>query len=330
MRAALLRAGWRSPRFNPEAVRDARKNRKGIRCSAAGRRCANEQSSRRRKKIEIRELWILREEAVRINCDSREASLLQCKANACMRPVAHFKSACSGLAEAALELLHDAEQAESVGKLDQTDSAGPQGARNLLKNSAHFRFVKVLQHAIGKNKIDAARLKWQVFGVAANEIRARAKLLRNVRSGGQRVNVHVSADWDEASARGGDAPTSPTATDVDHDLAFAGAEWPVWNWIAGKPAARAPVQISIRVHDPIVHKRIDLFALRCSVRAVAGMRTRAHVERNGFAAGIFRENRNTIFEGELMRAFADQGAVLDAEFGVVVGARENPEQSVVE
>ena len=60
------------------------------------------------------------------------------------------------------------------------------------------------------------------------------------------------------------------------------------------------------------------------------MWTRAHVEGNGFAPGIFRENRNAIFERKLMRAFADQSAVLDSEFGVVMGARENPQQSVVE
>src|SRR6185437_7289902 len=141
--------------------------------------------------------------------------------------------------------------------------------------------------------------------------------------------MHVRADWQEARARSSDAPASPTAADVDHESAFAGAESPLWNRIAGKPAACAPVQISICIDDPVVHKRIDWFAPRC-VRTVAGMRTRPHVERNVFAAGTFRENRNAIFERELMVVFADQSAVRDAELGVVVGTPENPQKSVVE
>jgi hypothetical protein len=60
------------------------------------------------------------------------------------------------------------------------------------------------------------------------------------------------------------------------------------------------------------------------------MRTRPNVERNVFAAGTFRENRNALFERELMRTFADQGVAFKVEVGVVVGTRENLQKSVVE
>jgi len=168
-----------------------------------------------------------------------------------------------------------------------------------------------------------------MFRVAANEIGAHVELSRNAASSSERVNVHVRADRCEARARRGDTPTSPTASDIDENLPVTGPERPIRNWIPGKPAADAPVQISIRVHDPIVYEGVDWLAPRFML-AGDGRLTRRQVERDRFAARIFRENRNAIFDRELMRTLTDKDAVFGAEFGVVVRARENPQRSVVE
>ena len=182
----------------------------------------------------------------------------------------------------------------------------------------HLHAVDVLQHAVGEHHIDRLCAQRECFHIPAYKTRVHTQLARHAPRSRQRIDVHVQTDRNESSASRGHAPTSPTASNVEHDLAGRRGQRPLRDRIAFQLAARARVQIPVGVHEPIVYKRVYRRSFRARV-ALAEL----HVFWDSFASNGFREYRNSPFDWENVPPLTNQRFLADLEIAMIDGAREN-------
>ena len=115
--------------------------------------------------------------------------------------------------------------------------------------------------------------------------------------------MHIDPNWPKASAPSSDAPASPAATDVEQDFAFTVAERPMRNRIPRQTASNAPIEISIRIHNPVVYERID--GLRaCSI--LSGLWATRHVERNRLATRMLGKEGDALLYRKMVILLAQK------------------------
>jgi hypothetical protein len=108
----------------------------------------NNQFSCWRKQIEIRQLRVLTEEAVRAEPEISQTGFFDRIPNAGARPVAHLKRIWHRVTKAAFGLAENAVQPPRIRQLDQAQASWFQNARNFAKKMGHLYSVNVLQDAV--------------------------------------------------------------------------------------------------------------------------------------------------------------------------------------
>jgi hypothetical protein len=132
-------------------------------------------------------------------------------------------------------------------------------------------------------------------------------------SRGKSVYVNVDPDGFETCLGGGNAPAPPAAPDIHQHLTIAAKKRPTRNWVAPEAAPRSPVEISIRIHQPVAYEGID--------RAISSqILARRHVLRDRFSPYIISEDRNAIFNGEMMSVIALEAAIMRTQIRLICRA----------
>src|SRR5579864_984748 len=168
--------------------------------------------------------------------------------------------------------------------------------------------------------INAFRLERQDGGIAAGEIGGDAEFSRDARRRPQSVEMDVHAAYGETRPSGCYRPASPTAAEVNQDLACASCAIyasgrPPWNRVSRKLASGAPIEVAVRIHDPVVDELVD-WTWSCP------RRQRSHVQGLGFAPRFLGKYGDRSFDRNFVPRFADQVSIGAAQVCAMHGTAQ--------